>query len=62
MRRHIPALAALATLKSDTYGAGRLSTNLAGRALITVFIDSTERSPTFRLFPLDTMAEPKRKC
>jgi hypothetical protein len=30
--------------------------------LITVFIDSTERSPTFRLFPLDTVKEPQRKC
>ena len=30
--------------------------------LITVFIDSTERSPTFRLFPLDTVKEPGRKC
>jgi N-acetylmuramic acid 6-phosphate (MurNAc-6-P) etherase len=62
VRRNIPAIAALTTLESDTYGAGRFSTYLAGRALITVFIDSTERSPTFRLFPLDTTAEPKRKC
>jgi hypothetical protein len=30
--------------------------------MITVFIDSTERSPTFRLYPLDTVKEPKRKC
>jgi hypothetical protein len=62
VKRHIPAIAALTTLESDTYSAGRFSTYLAGRALITVFIDSTERSPTFRLFPLDTTAEPKRKC
>ncbi len=62
VKRHIPAIAALTTLEADTYNAGRFSTYLAGRALITVFIDSTERSPTFRLFPLDTTAEPKRKC
>jgi len=62
VKRNIPAIAALTTLESDTYGAGRYSTYLAGRALITVFIDCTERSPTFRLFPLDTTAEPKRKC
>jgi N-acetylmuramic acid 6-phosphate etherase len=62
VRRHLPAIAALTTLEADTYKAGRFSTYLAGRALITVFIDSTERSPTFRLFPLDTTAEPKRKC
>jgi N-acetylmuramic acid 6-phosphate (MurNAc-6-P) etherase len=62
VKRHIPAIAALTTLESDTYGAGRFSTYLADHALITVFIDSTERSPTFRLFPLDTTAETKRKC
>ena len=62
VRRNIPAIAALTVLESDTYGAARFSTYLAGRALITVFIDSTERSPTFRLFPLDPKAEPKRKC
>ena len=37
-------------------------TYYAENGLITVFIDSTERSPTFRLFPLDTVKEPKRKC
>jgi N-acetylmuramic acid 6-phosphate (MurNAc-6-P) etherase len=62
VKRRIPEIAALTTLEADTYKAGRFSTYLAGRALITVFIDSTERSPTFRLFPLDTTAEPKRKC
>jgi len=62
IRRNIPAIVALTTLESDTYRAGRFSTYLAGRSLITVFIDSTERSPTFRLFPLDTTAEPERKC
>jgi N-acetylmuramic acid 6-phosphate (MurNAc-6-P) etherase len=62
VKRHIPAIAALTTLESDTYGAGGFSTYLADRALITVFIDSTERSPTFRLFPLDTTVETKRKC
>jgi hypothetical protein len=62
VKRHIPEIAALTMLEADTYKAGRFSTYLAGRALITVFIDSTERSPTFRLFPLDTTAEPRRKC
>jgi len=62
VKRNIPAIAALTTLESETYGGGRFSTYIAGRALITVFIDSTERSPTFRLFPLDTTAEPQRKC
>jgi len=62
VRRNIPALAGLTTLETDTYARGRFSTYFAERALITVFIDGTERSPTFRLYPLDTTAEPRRKC
>jgi N-acetylmuramic acid 6-phosphate etherase len=62
VQRKVPAIAALTTLESETYGKGHFSTYIAGRALITVFIDSTERSPTFRLFPLDTTTEPRRKC
>jgi hypothetical protein len=62
VRKNIPALAGLTTLEAETYAAGHFSTYFAERALITVFIDSTERSPTFRLFPLDTTAEPRRKC
>jgi N-acetylmuramic acid 6-phosphate (MurNAc-6-P) etherase len=62
VKRSIPAAAELTALEAETYGQGRFSTYLAGRALMTVFIDSTERSPTFRLFPLDTAAETKRKC
>ena len=62
VKSHIPAIAALTTLESETYGGGRFSTYIAGQALITVFIDNTERSPTFRLFPLDTVKEPQRKC
>lgn len=61
VKRQIPSIAALTTLESETYRSGRFSTYVAGRALITVFIDSTERSPTFRLFPLDTVNEPRRK-
>ena len=62
VRKSLPALAGLTTLEAETYAAGHFSTYFAGRSLITVFIDSTERSPTFRLFPLDTAAEPGRKC
>jgi len=62
VKRNIPAIAALTELESETYGRGHFSTYIAEQALITVFIDSTERSPTFRLFPLDTTAEPQRKC
>jgi N-acetylmuramic acid 6-phosphate etherase len=62
VRKNIPAVAALTSLEAETYNRGRFSTYLAQKAMITVFIDSTERSPTFRLYPLDTTAEQKRKC
>jgi hypothetical protein len=62
VKRNIQPLAGLVSLEASTYDQGRFSTYFAQKALITVFIDSTERSPTFRLFPLDTTAEPKRKC
>jgi len=61
-RAALGELAALTDIEAAAYAAGRFSTYYAERALITVFIDSTERSPTFRLFPLDTVREPKRKC
>lgn len=54
-------LAKLTDLESETYRDGHFLTYFADRGLITVFIDSTERSPTFRLFPLDTVNEPQRK-
>ncbi|MCJ7588052.1 MAG: hypothetical protein MUQ00_09165, partial [Candidatus Aminicenantes bacterium] len=62
VRKTVPALADLTALEADTYAAGRFSTTFAAEGLITVFIDGTERSPTFRLYPLDTVDEAKRKC
>ena len=61
-RAALPGLAALTDIESAAYAAGRFSTYYAEKGLITVFIDSTERSPTFRLYPLDTVNEPKRRC
>ena len=61
-RAALPALADLTDLEAAAYAAGRFSTYYAEKGLITVFIDSTERSPTFRLYPLDTVKEPQRKC
>lgn len=61
-RAALPDLAALTDLEAAAYAGGQFSTYYAERGLITVFIDSTERSPTFRLAPLDTVREPKRKC
>jgi N-acetylmuramic acid 6-phosphate (MurNAc-6-P) etherase len=61
-RAALPALAALTDIETAAYASGRFSTYYAEKGLITVFIDSTERSPTFRLYPLDTVKEPQRKC
>lgn len=55
-------IARFTSLESQTYKAKRLSTYFAKKALITVFIDCAERSPTFHLFPLDTINEKERKC
>jgi len=58
----IPALALFTDLEAATYASGRFTTVFARDSLITVFIDSTERSPTFRLYPLDAVNAPERKC
>ena len=62
LKKSLPALAKFTELEAETYKTGHFSTYFAKKGLITVFIDSTERSPTFRLFPLDTVKERKRKC
>ena len=61
-RAALAELAPLTDVEAAAYASGHFSTYYAERGLITVFIDSTERSPTFRLFPLDTVNEPRRKC
>ncbi len=54
-------LARLTDLEAGTYAGGHYSTYFAREAMVTVFIDSTERSPTFKLFPLDTVDEQERR-
>jgi len=54
-------VALLTDVEASTYSHQHFSTYFADDALITVFTDSTERSPTFRLLPLDTVKEPHRK-
>ena len=54
-------IAKFTQLEAQTYKTENFSTYFAQKGLITVFIDSTERSPTFRLFPLDTVKQAKRK-
>lgn len=51
----------LTDLEATTYEKKAFSTYFAQDALITVFIDSTERAPTFRLFPLDPWNATVRK-
>jgi N-acetylmuramic acid 6-phosphate etherase len=55
------SLSIFTEMESETYRNSCFSTYFARKALITVFIDSTERSPTFRLYPLDTVNESVRK-
>jgi N-acetylmuramic acid 6-phosphate etherase len=57
-----PAIARFTRLECSAYRRGHFATYFAKSGLIVVFIDGTERSPTFRLLPLDTVEEPKRKC
>jgi N-acetylmuramic acid 6-phosphate (MurNAc-6-P) etherase len=58
----LPAMAWLTDLESRTYRQGHFATYFAKEALITVFIDNTERSPTFRLYPLDQVQDRERRC
>jgi N-acetylmuramic acid 6-phosphate etherase len=58
----VPELAPFSELEAKTYQENHFATYFAGAGLLTVFIDSTERSPTFRLYPLDTVTEPRRRC
>ncbi|UCC40342.1 MAG: hypothetical protein JSV96_02495, partial [Candidatus Aminicenantes bacterium] len=55
-------MARFAVLESQTYRDKGFSTYFAKKALIAVFIDCAERSPTFHLFPLDPVDEEGRKC
>jgi N-acetylmuramic acid 6-phosphate etherase len=52
----------LTALESETYKNGNFATYYAEKALITVFIDCAERSPTFHLHPLDTVRDKQRNC
>jgi len=52
----------LTALESKTYQNGSFATYYAKNALITVFIDCAERSPTFHLYPLDTVHDKQRNC
>lgn len=48
-----PQLARWTQREAQAYAEGHHATYLAGQALMPVFVDVTERAPTFRLAPLD---------
>ena len=48
-----PQLAQWTVREAQAYAGGHHATYLAGQALMPVFVDVTERAPTFRLAPLD---------
>ncbi len=48
-----PELSRLTDLEASTYAQHQHTTYLANKALLTAFTDVTERSPTFRVYPLD---------
>jgi N-acetylmuramic acid 6-phosphate etherase len=56
-----PKLAAWTDREAAGYAAGHRATYLATRALMPVFVDVTERAPTFRLGPLDPVDTPERR-
>ncbi|MBM4061306.1 MAG: SIS domain-containing protein [Planctomycetes bacterium] len=58
----VPDLARCTELEAATYAGGHFSTYFARAAMITVFVDCTERSPTFRLYPLDKQHAAERRC
>jgi len=61
VKENLSDIAKFTQLEAQTYKTENFSTYFAQKGLITVFIDSTERSPTFRLFALDTIKQAKRK-
>jgi len=61
VKKSIPEIAEFTLLETETYESGHFSTYFACDGLITVFIDSTERSPTFHLYPLDTVNQEERQ-
>jgi len=53
----VPGLAGWTRMEAEVYKQGGRATYFAGKGLITVFTDCAERSPTFHLYPLDTVEE-----
>ena len=56
-----PRVAVWTDAEADTYARERHATYFAQRALMPVFVDVTERAPTFRLAPLDRVDAADRR-
>ena len=56
-----PAVAAWTDAEAGAYERDKHATYLAQRALMPVFVDVTERAPTFRLAPLDRVDADQRR-
>lgn len=55
-------LAKLTDLEAEAYKQNGKAIYWAEAGMVTVFTDSTERSPTFRTFPLDTVTTKEKLC
>ena len=62
LKNSVDNIRSFTQLESEIYRNNKHTTYFAKEALMAVFTDCTERSPTFRLFPLDTIQEKQRKC
>lgn len=62
VQNSISEIAKLTSLETRTYQQQQRVTYFAKKALIAVFTDCTERSPTFHISPLDTVHEIEPKC
>ncbi len=58
----VKEIASLSELEARVYEQKKRTTYFAKKALLTVFIDGAERSPTFHLQSLDPVTEKRRSC
>lgn len=59
----VDSLATFTDWETECYRQQHFTTYFAQKGLMSVFIDNTERSPTFRLFPLDRIdLKDRRNC
>ncbi|MBS3819790.1 hypothetical protein KGY73_09855 [bacterium] len=62
LKSRLNELASFTQMETQTYQKKKRTTYFAKKALISVFIDCAERSPTFHLYPLDSTRQKERRC